>query len=61
MTRHTRAVVLIAAVALAFLAAVNVGAAKPHGPAVRQSPCSPSNLKFPCMATAANGATQVVA
>lgn len=61
MTRHTRAVVLVAAVALAFLAAVNVGAAKPQGPSVRQAPCAPSaSMTFPCTATAGNGASQVV-
>ena len=61
MTRQLRAIVLTAAVALAFLAAVNVGAAKPHGPSVRQAPCAPSmSMTFPCSATAANGATQVV-
>jgi len=48
MTRHTRAVVLIAAVALAFLAAVNVGTAKPDG---RQSqnipPCATGQQPSP--------------
>jgi len=46
MTRQTRAVILVAAVALAFLAAVNVGGAAPGSPAVgsptvRQNPNPP--------------------
>ena len=48
MTRHTRAVVLVAAVALAFLAAVNVGAAKPTGPEARQTFQQPPTNIRPC-------------
>lgn len=53
MTRHTRAVVLVAAVALAFLAAANVGAAKPDARQFQNlPPCAAGQqptYQNPCM------------
>ena len=45
MTRRLRVLILVATAAMAFLAAVNMGTAKPLGPSVRQFPpgCDPTN------------------